>query len=77
MIGASTSSPAGLRLVFRPPYSREPQPAERRWPFAYEAAANRSFAISAEFDRALAARRLAPGDRPALPKPHTHFHRWP
>ena len=69
--------PAGVRLVFQPPYSPELQPAERLWPLAREAVANRHFATLADLDRALAARCLALADRPEVIKAHTRFHWWP
>ena len=69
--------PAGVRLVFQPPYSPELQPAERLWPLAREAVANRHFASLAELDRALAARCLELADQPKTVKAHTRFRWWP
>ena len=69
--------PAGVRLVFQPPYSPELQPAERLWPLAREAVANRYVASLAELDRALAARRRALADQPVVIKAHTRFRWWP
>ena len=69
--------PEGVRLAFQPPYSPELQPAERLWPLAREAVANRYVASLAELDRALAARRLALADRPEVIKAHTRFRWWP
>jgi transposase len=69
--------PAGVRLVFQPPYSPELQPAERLWPLAREAVANETFASLAELDQALAARCLELAERPEVIKAHTRFHWWP
>ena len=69
--------PAGVRLVFQPPYSPELQPAERLWPLAREAVANETFASLADLDRALAARCLELAAQPEAIKAHTRFHWWP
>ena len=69
--------PEGVRLVFQPPYTPELQPAERLWPLAREAVANRNFAGLADLDRALAARCLVLAGQPDLVKGHTRFHWWP
>lgn len=75
--GGKLEAPEGVRLVFRPPYSPGPQPAERLWPLAREAVVNRHFASLAELDLALAERCLALADQPDLIKAHTRFHWWP
>ena len=69
--------PEGLRLVFLPPYSPELQPAERLWPLAREAVANRSFSSLVDLDRVVAARCLDLANQPDLIRAHTHFHGWP
>jgi hypothetical protein len=50
--------PAGVQLVWLPPYSPELQPAERLWPLTNEPLANRSFADLAELEAVQAQRCL-------------------
>ena len=69
--------PEGVRLVVQPPDTPELQPAERLWPLAREAVANRHFGRLADLDRALAARRLELADQPETVEAPTRFHRWP
>ena len=66
--------PDGITLVFLPPCSPEPQPAERLWPLVDEPVANRHFAPLDDLDAVVAERcRLDP----ATVRPHTAFHGWP
>jgi transposase len=74
---AGLAVPEGVRLEFLPPYSPELQPAERLWPLANEAVANRHFADVAELDAALAERCLALRDQPEVIRASTRFHWWP
>jgi hypothetical protein len=69
--------PEGVRLVFQPPYTPAPQPAEHLWPLTNEAVADRHSASLGDRDRALAARRLALAARPETIKAYTRFHWWP
>jgi hypothetical protein len=67
--------PEGISLVFLPPYSPEPQPAEHLWPLVDEPVVDRHFAALADLEAAIAGRcrRL----EAAAIKPHTDFHWWP
>ena len=67
--------PEGISLVFLPPYTPEPQPAEHLWPLVDEAVVNKHFASLDALDAAVAARcrRLDP----TTVRPHTGFHWWP
>jgi transposase len=67
--------PAGISLVFLPPYSPELQPAERLWPLVDEAVVNRHFATLDALDAAVA-RRCRHLDANTI-RPHTDFHWWP
>jgi transposase len=64
--------PEGISLVFLPPYSPEPQPAEHLWPLVDEPAANRHFATLAD-PEAVVAERCRRLDAETI-KPHTDFH---
>src|SRR3954451_22292914 len=67
--------PAGLRLVYLPPYSPELQPAEPLWPVLDEPLANQYFATLADLERTVADRcRVLDGDQLSL---GTNFHWWP
>lgn len=69
--------PAGLHLVFLPPYSPELQPAERLWPLLDEPVANRAFADLDALEAVLVERcRTLAADR-ATVRAHTAFHWWP
>jgi transposase len=69
------AAPDGITLVFLPPCSPEPQPAERLWPLVDEPIANKHFATLDDLD-AVAAERRRRLD-PAAIKPHTAFRWWP
>src|SRR5512144_2130174 len=69
--------PEGLRLEFLPPYSPEPQPAERLWPLTNEAVANQSFATLNELDEALGERCRTLATMPDLIKSYTRYSWWP
>ena len=67
--------PEGLRLVYRPSYSPELQPAEHLWPVLDEPLANQYFETLADLERAVADRcRVLDGDQLSL---GTNFHWWP
>src|SRR6202007_1261797 len=53
---AGLAVPAGVRLVFLPPYTPELQPAERLWPLIDEPIANRCYEKLADIDAVLADR---------------------
>ena len=69
--------PAGVHLVWLPPYSPELQPAERLWPLTNEPLANRSFADLAELETIQAQRCLALQAQPERVRAATLFHWWP
>jgi transposase len=69
--------PKGIELVFLPAYTPELQPAERLWPLANEAVANRHFATLAELDAALSERCRTLAAMPEVIKAATHFAWWP
>ena len=69
--------PEHLHPVFLPPYSPELQPAERLWPLANEAVANRCFADLGKLSEALEQRYLALAQQPDLIRGHTLFAWWP
>jgi transposase len=67
--------PEGISLVFLPPCSPEPQPAERLRPSVDEPVVDRHFATLAELE-AVVAERCRRLDAETI-KPHTDFHWWP
>ena len=67
--------PEGIGLVFLPPHSPEPQPAERLRPLVDEPVVDRHFATLAE-PEAVVAGRCRRLDAETI-KPHTDFHWWP
>lgn len=69
--------PAHLHPVFLPPYSPELQPAERLWPLANEAVANRCFDDLSALSEALEPRCLALARQPELIRGRTLFGWWP
>jgi hypothetical protein len=69
--------PDHLHPAFLPPYSPELQPAERLWPLANEAVANRCFDDLPALSGALEPHCLALARRPELIRGHTLFGWWP
>jgi hypothetical protein len=69
--------PDGIALALLPPYTPEPQPAERLSPLANEAVANKHFATLETLDTALSARCRALAAMPELIKAETRFGWWP
>ncbi len=69
--------PAGIDLVFLPPYSPEPQPAERLWGLVDEPVANRTFADLDTMEAVLVARCQHLRRQRRRVKGHTRFHWWP
>ena len=69
--------PAGLHLVFLPPYSPEVQPAERLWPLRNEPLANRTFADLDQVEAGVAHRCVTLMAPPDLIRRHTGFPWWP
>jgi len=69
--------PAGLTLVFLPPYSPELQPAERLWPLSDEPLANRLLRDLDELEAIQAERCRTLQAHPAWIQGPTHFHWWP
>jgi hypothetical protein len=69
--------PAGLELVFLPPYSPELQPCERLWPLSNEALCNQHFDSLDQLEREQSRRCCELQDQTHLVQSHTHFHWWP
>lgn len=69
--------PNGMRLQFLPPYTPELQPAERLWPLAREALANKSFDSVDDLNDTLPARGLELCAQPDTIRAHTRFGWWP
>src|SRR6266568_3802592 len=69
--------PAGIHLLFLPPYSPELQPCERLWPLTNELLANRSFRTLDEQETAQAERCVLLQNQPDVIRSATHFHWWP
>jgi hypothetical protein len=69
--------PDHLHLAFLPPYSPELQPAERLWPLANEAVANRRFEDLAALSDALEPHCLALAEQPGTIRGRTLFGWWP
>jgi transposase len=69
--------PSGIHIEYLPPYSPELQPAERLWPLANEAVANRSFQSLKDLDHAIEKRCLQLADQPHTIRDYTNFHWWP
>jgi DDE superfamily endonuclease len=69
--------PPGIELAFLPAYTPELQPAERSWPLANEAVANKHFATLADLDAALSERCRTLAAMPDVIKAETHFGWWP
>ena len=73
---ARVSVPEGIHLLFLPPKSPELQPAERLWPIANEAIANRSFESLDGLEDQLAHRCRVLIERPDFVRGLTNFHWW-
>jgi transposase len=69
--------PAGVQLVFLPPYSPERQPAERFWTLTHAAIVNRLFATLDELEEAQGQRCVSLQANPDLIRRHTLFAWWP
>jgi hypothetical protein len=76
-VAKELAMPNHLHPEFLPPYSPELQPAERLWPLANEAVANRCFADLTALGDALEPYCLALARQPDLIRGHTLFHWWP
>jgi DDE superfamily endonuclease len=69
--------PDGVVLEFLPPYTPELQPAERLWPLANEAVANKHFATLKDLDAARGERCRTLAAMPEAIKGVTNFGWWP
>ena len=74
---AQITVPEGIHLLFLPPKSPELQPAERLWPIANEAIANRSFESLDDVEDTLAHCCRALIDNPEFVQGLTNFYWWP
>jgi transposase len=75
--GKEVNVPEGIHLEFLPPSSPELQPAERLWPLANEAVANRLFEEIEDLEESLVGRCVALCGQPELIRSYTHYHWWP
>lgn len=75
--GGGVVVPEGLHLVPLPAYSPQLQPAERLWPLANEAVANRAFDTIGEIEDALAARCRTLSEQPEPIRELTCFYWLP
>jgi transposase len=69
--------PDGVVLEFLPPYTPELRPAERLWPLANEAVANKHFATLEDLDMALGERCRTLAAMPETIRGVTDFDWWP
>jgi DDE superfamily endonuclease len=76
-VAKELTMPGHLHPTFLPAYSPELQPAERLWPLANEAVANRCFDDLAALSDALEPHCLALARQPELIRGHTCFYWWP
>lgn len=74
--GKEVEIPEGIHLQFLPARSPELQPAERLWPLANEAVANRLFEDLDELEEALVERCVALLEQTDLIRSHTLYHWW-
>jgi transposase len=75
--GKEVEVPEGIHLEFLPARSPELQPAERLWPLANEAVANRLFEDLDGLEEALVERCVALLEQSDLIRSHTLYHWWP
>ncbi len=75
--GGKVEAPEGVHLEFLPARSPELQPAERLWPLANEAVANRLFEKLDGLEEALAKRCVALLEQSELIRSLTLYHWWP
>lgn len=76
-VAAQVRVPAGVHLVWLPPYSPELQPAEHLWPLADEPLVNQRFADLDQLETVLAQRCAALDDQRDCLRAETLFHWWP
>ncbi|TFZ55374.1 hypothetical protein E4V01_22670 [Methylorubrum sp. Q1] len=69
--------PDGLRLVYRPPYPPELQPAEHLWQLVDEPIVNRHFDRMAEVQDRIEQRCRHVEAQPHTLRDNTLFHWWP
>ena len=75
--GKEVEAPEGIHLEFLPARSPELQPAERLWPLANEAVANRLFEDLDELEEALVERCVSLLEQTELIRSLTLYHWWP
>jgi transposase len=75
--GGEVEIPEGVHLEFVPSGSPELQPAERLWPLANEALANRLFEEIEEVEEALVERCVQLLDQHETIRDLTNYHWWP
>lgn len=74
---ADLQVPAGVTLVFLPPYSPELQPAERLWPLTNAPLLNRAFASLDDLIAVQSDRCCTLASQPRRIRAATRFHWWP
>ncbi len=75
--GGEVEVPEGIHLEFLPARSPELMPAERLWPLANEAVANRLFEDLDRLEEALMDRCVALSEQTDLIRSLTNYHWWP
>jgi transposase len=74
---ASLKIPAGISLIYLPPYSPELQPAETLWALVDEPIVNKHIATIEELDAKIANQCVALAEEPGQIQSRTNFHWWP
>jgi hypothetical protein len=74
---AGLKVPAGVRLVFLPPYTPELQPAETLWTLVDEPIVNKHVATLDELDQTIGKRCVALANQRDAIKSRAGFHWWP
>ncbi len=74
---AGLKVPDGVRLVFLPPYSPEPQPAETPWTLVDEPIVNKHVETIEDLDEIIGKRCAALADNRDAIKSRAGFHWWP
>ena len=73
---ANLKIPDGMRLIYLPPYSPEPQPVETLWPLVDQPIVNKHVATIDVLDAKIAERCIALAEEPRQIQSRTNFHWW-
>lgn len=71
------TTPAGIEIIYQPPYSPELQPAEHLWGLSDAPIKNRTFNSLDALEQTLDAQCVTLMADPECVKAHTLFHWWP